>query len=149
MAERRRTRQSQPQPAVNTASTPPDHMGVLVAAIILAALGWFGLFNLISTTLPRIGGELWIFFILLQMAVTGSVLPIVRYLNVRFTPVHKEVPPGGVVVRQSVWVGLFVVTCAWLQIPRVLTVPLMLFLIFIFIVLELFLRSRERGAENA
>ncbi|MGB1289128.1 MAG: hypothetical protein ACPG7F_21520 [Aggregatilineales bacterium] len=149
MSERRRPRNRQSTPQrVNTSSLPPDHSGVLIAAVIIGLMGWVGLYQLITQALPRIGGELWLFFILLQMAITGSVIPIVRYLNVRFTPLNKEVPPGGVIVRQSVWVGLFVVTCAWLLIPRVLTVPLMLFLIFIFVVLELFLRSRERAAES-
>ncbi len=99
--------------------------------------------RLFTTSLPRIGGELWLFFTLLMLAVTCSALPIVRYLNVRFTPLDAEVPPSGVIVRQSVWVGLFVVTCAWLQIPRALTLPLAFFIALIFVVVEFFLRNRE------
>lgn len=141
--DRQRTR---PIPA--TSSTPPDHIGLLVAALVMMGIGWLGLYQLVVTTLPRIGGELWLFFILLLMAITGTAIPIVRYINVRFTPLDVDVPPGGVIVRQSVWIGLFVVTCAWLQIPRVLSLPLAIFLAAVLIVVEIFLRSRELAAER-
>lgn len=113
----------------------------------MAAGGWFGLYQLVTTVLPRVGPR-WLFFVLLQIAVTGTVLPFVRYLNVRFTPVTVELPPGGVLVRQSVWIGLFVVTCAWLQIPRVLTPPIAFFLGLVFVIIEAFLRSRELANER-
>lgn len=131
-----------------TSNTPPDHIGLLAAALVMMGIGWLGLFQLVTTTLPRIGGELWLFFILLLMAITGTAIPVVRYINVRFTPLDVEVPPGGVIVRQSVWIGLFVVTCAWLQIPRVLSLPLAVFLAVVLMVVEIFLRSRELAAER-
>lgn len=142
----RSSRSNNTSPA--TPSLPPDHIGLLVAAVVMMLLGWGGLYRLMSTTLPRIGGELWLFFILLLMAVTGTAVPMVRYLNVRFTPIDVEVPPGGVIVRQSIWIGLFVVTCAWLQIPRALSLPLALFIILVLVVVEVFLRSRELIAER-
>jgi len=137
----------QPQPPrksipPNSEKMPPDHAGVLIAAAIMAVGGWAGLYVLVTTMLPRVGPR-WLFFLLLQIAVTGTILPFVRYLNVRFTPLARELPPGGVLVRQSVWGGLFVVTCAWLQIPRVLTPPIAFFIGLIFVVIEIFLRSRE------
>lgn len=126
---------------------PPDHTGVLIAALVMAGGGWFGLYQVVTTVLPRVGPR-WLFFVLLQIAVTGTVLPFVRYLNVRFTPVSADLPPGGVLVRQSVWIGLFVVTCAWLQIPRVLTPPIAFFLGLAFVIIEAFLRSREIANER-
>ena len=122
---------------------PADHTGVLIAAALMIIGGGGGLYWLVTTSLPRIGGPLWLFFLLLHITVTGLALPLVRYLNVRFTAVDADLPPGGVIVRQSVWVGLFVVTCAWLQIPRALSLPVVFFLALVFIVLEAFLRSRE------
>ena len=121
---------------------PPDHIGAMIAGILMIITGWGGLYVLVTTELPRVGPR-WIFFVLLQIAVTGTVLPFVRYLNVHFTPVHLPVPPGGIVVRQSVWIGLFVVTCAWLQIPRVLNLPIAFFVTMAFVIIEVFLRSRE------
>ncbi|RMF80647.1 MAG: hypothetical protein D6737_07425 [Chloroflexi bacterium] len=126
---------------------PPDHVGVLIAAFIMMVGGWFGLYQLVTTTLPHVG-QRWLFFLLVQIAVTGTAIPFVRYLNVRFTPVGNELPPGGVIVRQSLWVGLFVVAAAWLQIPRVLTLPIAFFLALSFIVIEFFLRFRERADES-
>jgi len=138
---RRRTQQQTPLP---TTSRPPDHIGALIASVLMMIIGWGGLAQLILTTRPRIGGEMWLFFILLQIAITGTAIPVVRYFNVRFTPIHVDVPPAGVIVRQSVWVGLLFVTCAWLLIPRALSLPIAVFLILIFVVIEIFLRSRER-----
>ncbi len=127
--------------------TPPDHVGVLLAALVMIVGGWGGLYLLVMTTLPRVG-QRWLFFVLLHIAVTGTVLPFIRYINIRFTPITRDVLPGGVVVRQSVWVGLFVVTLAWLQIPRVLSWPIIFLLALMFIVIEVFLRSREIAHER-
>lgn len=121
---------------------PPDHVGVLIAGVVMMIAGWLGLYHLVTTTLPRVG-QRWMFFMLLHIAVTGTVLPFVRFLNVRFTPITSELPPGGVIVRQSVWIGLYVVMIAWMQIPRVLTPPVAFFLGLVLVVIEVFLRARE------
>lgn len=143
-----RSSRNQRPTAPDTPNTPPDHIGLLVGSLFLLVMGWGGLFFLMTTQFPRIGGELWLFFVLLMIAVCGTVLPIVRYLNVRFTPLDVDVPPSGVIVRQSVWIGLFVVTSAWLLIPRLLNLPLMLFVGGILIIVEVFLRSREAQEER-
>lgn len=122
---------------------PADHVGTLIAALVLMGVGWGGLAVLVLNSPPRIGAELWVFFLLLHMAITGTVLPAVRYLNVRLFPITEEPPPGGVIVRQSIWIGLFVVACAWLQILRVLSIPIGVGLALLFIVVEVFLRTRE------
>jgi hypothetical protein len=111
-------------------------------------VGWAGLLQLVLTTLPRVG-QRWLFFLLLQIAVTGTVVPFVRYLNARFTPLTAELPPGGVVVRQSIWIGLYVSLCMWLQIPRVLNAPIAILSALLFIVIEAYLRSREIRNERA
>ncbi len=126
---------------------PPDYVGVLFAALLMIIVGWYGLYSLVTTQIPRVG-QRWLFFVLLHVAVTGTVMPFVRYLNIRLTPITRPLPSGGVIVRQSVWIGIFVVTCAWLQIPRVLTVPIMFFLALAFGVIEVFLRSREMANEQ-
>ncbi|MEZ4671852.1 MAG: hypothetical protein R3E39_28445 [Anaerolineae bacterium] len=127
---------------------PPDHVGVLIAGFGFMVVGWAGLLQLVLTTLPRVG-QRWLFFLLLQIAVTGTVVPFVRYLNARFTPLTAELPPGGVVVRQSIWIGLYVSLCMWLQIPRVLNAPIAILSALLFIVIEAYLRSREIRNERA
>ncbi|MDX2141692.1 MAG: hypothetical protein SF123_26630 [Chloroflexota bacterium] len=131
----------------STPRTPRDHSGMLLASLVLAVLSWLGLYQLVTTERPLVGPR-FIFFLLLMVAVACTVIPFVRYLNVRFTPVHRPLPSSGVIVRQGVWVGLFVVMCAWLQIPRVLTLPIALFLAMALVVVEIFLRSRELAHER-
>ena len=137
-----------PLPDALTERIPPDHVGMLAAALIMGVLAWLGLAALIVTQPPRIGGQLWLFFVLLCVAVTCTVLPFVRYLNVRLTPLSRDLPPSGVILRQSVWFGLFVIICAWLQILRVLSVPMGTLLALAFIGVEIFLRVREVSNER-
>lgn len=126
---------------------PADHVGALAGALLLMVAGWGGLFVLITTQEPFIG-QRWLFLLLLQAAVTGTVLPLVRYLNTRLTARTRPAPPAGVIVRQSVWFGLFAASCAWLQIPRVLSPAIMFFLALAFAIVEVFLRNRELAAER-
>ena len=126
---------------------PADHLGALIAALAMMVIGWVGLYLLVTATRPRIGAELWSFFLLLHLAITGTVLPLVRYFNVLLTPADSLPPPGGVIVRQSVWIGLYVVICAWLQLLRALSLPIGLFLPVAFIGVEVFLRLRETDTE--
>ena len=120
-----------------------DNKGAIAAAVPLMLIGWGGLAHLVTTTTPRIGGELWLFFLLLQLAVTGSAIPIWRFLSLRFVPVNQAPPSAGVVARRSIWTGILVVACAWLLIPRALSLPLLLILLLFFVVVEVVLRHRE------
>ena len=74
---------------------------------------------------------------------TGSAIPIVRWVSQRLAPAQGDSPLTGVVVRRSVWIGIIVVTCAWLLIPRYLSLPIVFILILLFVVVEVFLRNRE------
>ena len=113
----------------------------MLGAALIATTGWIGLWLLVTTTLPTAFPR-WLFFVFLYLAVTGTVLPFVRFLNMRFTREDRW-PSSGVILRQSFWVGLFVVACAWLQIPRVLNPVIAAFLALSLIVVEFFLRVRE------
>src|SRR5215475_10588911 len=89
-----------------------DRSGVLIAAGIMAGVSWVLLYFLINGMKPLAFGR-WLFFILVYIAVTGTVLPLLWYLNQRFsrmTPVT-----GGVLLRQGMWCGLFAVMIGWLQ----------------------------------
>ncbi|GAB4574624.1 MAG: hypothetical protein Kow0077_22140 [Anaerolineae bacterium] len=127
---------------------PSDHRGVLLAGLLMMVVGWPGLYLLVMKTLP-LAFPRWLFFILLFFAVTGTAIPIVRLLNIQLTPRPYPIPVGWVILRQGIWVGLYAVTCAWLQIPRVLSPPVAFFLALGFIVIEIYLRLRERADEGA
>ncbi len=118
-----------------------EAQGVYLASLLMFIAGWGGLAYLVLNTRPRIGGEIWLFFILLQIAVTGTAIPIMRLISQRLT--RAEAPLTGVIVRRGVWVGIIAVTCAWLLIPRYLSLPILVMLILLFVVIEIFLRHRE------
>jgi len=119
-----------------------DRNGVLIAAGIMAGIGWVLLWQLVSTAAP-LAFPRWLFFILLYLAVTGTVLPLLWYLNQRFSQTSPIT--GGILLRQGMWCGLFAVIAAWLQMTRALTLPTGFFLALSMIAIEAFLRFRERS----
>jgi len=122
-------------------TSPP--VGVfLPAAILLALIGWGGLWWIIFNTFPSVGPR-WLFFFLSVLALTGTALPFVAFLNRRFP--SNPPPTRMVIIRQSVWIGIYGPTLAWLQIARVLTLPLALLLALGLVVIEWLLRMREKS----
>lgn len=128
--------------AANTARNrlKADQNGVLLAAGIMAGVAWVLLYRLIVGS-PPLAFQRWLFFILLYVAVTGTVLPFIWYLNQRFS---RRPTGGGIILRQGMWFGLFSVTATWLQMTRALTGPIAFFLALSMVVIEAFLRIRER-----
>jgi len=114
----------------------------LPVAIILGGAGWIGVIWLVINTLPTVGPR-WLFFFCWFLALTGTALPVVAFLNRRF-PGRVPCKPS-VVVRQAIWVGLYGSTLAWLQIGRVVTTALVLFLAVGLILVEWLLLLRERS----
>lgn len=129
---------------MSSQSSPPVR-AFIPAAIILAALGWGGLYFLINLTIPTVGPR-WLFFFLSVLALTGTSLPIIAFLNQRF-PTDPPVS-AGVIVRESIWVGIYFPTLAWLQLGQVLTPALSLLLAIGLLAIELLLRLRERSQWN-
>jgi hypothetical protein len=126
---------------MDTRSSPPVS-SFLPVALILALLGWGGLIVLVNFTIPTVGPR-WLFFFLGVLALTGTILPVIAFLNRRF----PTSPPAtnGAVFRESIWVGIYVPTLAWLQLGRVLTPALALLLAIGLIAIEVLLRVRERS----
>lgn len=113
--------------------------GLNLASGMLILIGWGGIFLLVQNVLPTPSAR-WVFFMLLYIAVVGTGLPFVRFLNHRFI---GEFVTDAVIVRESLWLGLFVTTCAWLQIWRALSWPVAILLLLGIVVIEGFLRIRE------
>lgn len=120
----------------------PSVKSVLPAALLLALTGWAGLAGVIYFSLPTVGPR-WLFFFFAVLAITGTFLPFTAYLNRRF----PSTPPAGlnVILRQAIWVGIFIPTLAWLQIARVLTLGLAGLLAMSLVIIEILLRLRERS----
>jgi drug/metabolite transporter (DMT)-like permease len=124
-------------------SEAPSHpsFSLIVAAVVLAFAGWAGVVYLATQTLPTVGPQ-WMFFAVWLMALTGTAIPFVHYLNRRFA---HGLPPDTVMLRQSIWVGIFGATCAWLQLGRALTWASALLLAAALVAIEGFLILRERS----
>jgi len=122
-----------------------DTNGVLIGAGIMAGIGWVLLYRLIAGS-PPLALQRWLFFILLYISVTGTVLPLVWYLNARFSRFYPAT--GGIILRQGMWFGLYAVTAAWLQMTRALTAPIGFFLGLAMVAIEVFLRVRERAQQQ-
>jgi hypothetical protein len=112
----------------------------LVGTIILVLGGWAGLFALLNFTLPTLWPR-WSFFALIVLAFTGTALPLAFGLN-RIFPSTSPVEPY-VIVRQSLWVGVYFAMLAWLSIGRILNFSLALWLGLGFAAIEYFFRVRE------
>jgi hypothetical protein len=122
-------------------SSASDYRSLMLAAAVLAAVGWLGLLLLLNTTLPTIGPR-WLFFFLLTQAATGTSVPFVWFLRRRF---GGQAAPPAVLLREALWVGLYASGCAWLQINRSLSLTVALFLALGLGVMEAFLLRVERS----
>lgn len=119
------------------------HVSVVIAGVLMATGGWSGLVWLVNNTYPDVPNR-WAFFALLQLAVAGTAMPLIHFLHRRFAPNTLRRAGPGMLVRQASWVGLFVTGCAWLRIPRLLSLPIALVLAIALIIIEALLRLRER-----
>jgi hypothetical protein len=128
-------------PSLETRKFPP-FFPILISGLVLGALGWGGLAYVVFLNDPELGYR-WLFFFCVMLAVGGTSLPIVGFLNRRFptTPEAGE----GVILRQAVLVGLYSSLLVWLQQGRILTNTVAFFLAVGFVLVEVFLRMGERA----
>lgn len=114
----------------------------LPSAITLILFGWGGLIATLYFSLPFVWSR-WAFFVFIIMGLTGIALPIVFYFHKRF-PDESPVEPN-VIIRQSLWVGVYGATLAWLQLGRLVTLYVILGLAGGLIAAEYFIRIREKA----
>jgi hypothetical protein len=126
-------------------SQPITFRSYLRSTILLIVLGWGGLFLVLYFSLPFVWSR-WGFFVFGIMALTGTALPVVYFLHKRF----PEDPPAetNVIVRQSLWVGVYGATLAWLQLGRLVTLYVILGLASGLVAMEYFIRLREKAGRR-
>jgi hypothetical protein len=119
---------------------------VLLTALFLFVTGWGGLLIILLTTLPTLGPR-WLFYFFLFLGLVGFILPIVDFFNRRF----PSKPPAGaeIIIRQSVWFGIYGCLVTWLQFGRILNSGLVIFLAIGLVVIEFILRMNERSRFEA
>ena len=116
---------------------------VTVAAVPVAVVGWWGLYELTGQAAPDQPGALSFFFALLFVAITATLAPAATYLNRRFAPEATERDPWRF-LRHSAWGGIAVDIWAWLQMHRSFNVGFALIIILIFVAVEVLI-IRLRG----
>ena len=120
----------------------PSLRAVIPLALVLAIPGWIWLIYLVTQTLPNLGHR-WMFFIAAVLAVTGSTLPMVAYLNriiKPFGPTNFEM-----IVREATMLGVYVGILLWLNKGQVLSISLALILGIGMVLIELLIRLRTRS----
>ncbi len=115
---------------------------ILITAFILAVFGWGGLYLLMETSQPYLGAR-WLWFFLFTLAITGTSLPIVYFLNKRFPSKPGIQTPA--LIRQAVWAAVFFDLLAWLQLGRILNPILVLVLAAGLIIIETLIRMVEKA----
>ncbi len=123
---------------------PPsnNYRSLIIAAIIMAVVGWVGLIILIFTTLPTVGPR-WLFFFLSTRAITGTALPFVWLLHRRFS--NNGYAPSSTLLREALLFTLYVEVLIWLQINRSLSLSLAILFALSLIGIEYLLRILERS----
>lgn len=119
-----------------------DLPSIIITSLVIAFIGWAGLFFLLQYTQPYLGPR-WLFFFLSTMAISGTTLPIVYFLNIRF----PSDPPANtsVMIRQALWFAIFFDLLAWLQLGRVLNSILVVVIALGIIAIENLIRLVERS----
>ncbi|MCE1253293.1 MAG: hypothetical protein LWX83_07045 [Anaerolineae bacterium] len=120
----------------------PSLIFFITLGFIFSLAGWGGLLYLFLYTLPFLGYR-WLFFLLFMIAVTGTALPFAAYLHMRFPsqpPVKMDT-----IIREALMMGAYADLLAWLQMGRVLTFPIGLFILICLVVMEILLRVRENS----
>jgi hypothetical protein len=114
------------------------------SALFLMIVGWGGLALLIFVfSVPPFVWARWSFFALWFIALSGTALPVVYFLNVRF-PSEPRAEPN-VIVRQALWIGVYGATIAWLQLGQLATLWVWVGLGAGLVAIEYVIRSRERA----
>jgi hypothetical protein len=116
----------------------------LGSTLTMIVIGWGGLLLMIYVlNIPPLVWARWGFFVLGIMALTGTALPIVYFFNHRFT--NQPLVEPNVIVRQSLWVGVYGATLAWLQLGKLVSLYVVLALAAGLSAIEYFIRLRERA----
>ena len=122
----------------------PTARQYILSGLFLMLVGWGGLGLLIFFfRVPPLVWARWGFFVLWFTALTGTALPIVYFLNLRF-PSEPPAEPNAI-VRQAIWFGVYGATLAWLQLGQLATLWVWLGLGGGLIAIEYVIRSRERA----
>lgn len=123
----------------------PSFRPFIFPTLLLVFGGWGGAAALVFLTEPLVWMR-WALFALLFLALTGTALPIIYILHLRY-PSDTPVGPR-VIVRQAQWVGVYGLILLWLRQGDLLSLWLTLGLAVGLLAIEWLIRLRERSRWN-
>lgn len=118
---------------------------VTALAFVVGLGSWAGLGYLVTYYVPD-SSTIALSLLLVFLAVAGTATPFAHLLNYRFGP--RTEPEGRPVVnrwriwRQSSLLGLVAVLALWFQLLRVLNPIVVILLVGVFVLVEVFFRTR-------
>jgi hypothetical protein len=123
----------------------PTFRPFLLSTLILIIGGWGGLALLLNFSFPTLWPR-WGLYALIVLAATGTAIPISYWLNKTFS---TSLPiKAGVIIRESVSVGVYFAVLTWLSIGRALNFPIAVWLALGLVVIEYLLRLRETTTKS-
>jgi hypothetical protein len=126
---------------VDSKQLPPFN-AILTTALILFISGAVGLALVFIFTVPTLGPR-WLLFFLAILVISGVALPFTWLLNRRLVAANFPVS-AAILVREALFIAIYVDLLVWLQFGKVLNFALGVFLLVGFGLVEALLRWRER-----
>ena len=118
---------------------------IVILALLLAALGWWAIYQFTSETSPEEPGAISFFFAVLFLALTATLALPALFLNRRFAPDAYAKDPWRV-LRHAAWGALCLMAWAWLQMQRILNPAYAIIIVLIFIAIEVVIVRLSREA---
>jgi hypothetical protein len=122
-----------------------SRLPVLLTALFLFVTGLGGLAVIVINTVPTLGPR-WLFYFFMFIFLAGIGLPVTDFVNRRFP--SKPRAGANIIIRQTVWIGIYGCVISWLQFGRILNSGLVLFLAIGLVSIEFLLRMNERSHYN-
>jgi hypothetical protein len=109
---------------------------ISIVAVVVAIIGWWGIYELTGQTGPDQPGALPFLYALLFLALTATFAPPAAYLNRRLVPDAVKRDPWRF-LRHSAWAALCLTSWAWLQSHRAFNLAFALITALIFVGIEM------------
>lgn len=120
----------------------PSVISILPLALILAGPGWTALIYLLTTRAPTLGNR-WLFYVLVILALSGTVMPGLVFVN-KILQLKKPVS-FETVIREAMMVGVYGAILLWLNKGQVLSTGLALVIALGMFTAELLIRLRKQS----
>jgi hypothetical protein len=119
----------------------------VLISILLASFSFSVLYYVYTNLKPYpnviLAGPQLLFFGFMFLGLGASTVPVTAYMNYRFAKPGWGERDKGRLLREGIWVGLFGVLLAYLQLVRSLNWTIGLVLACVFILIETFFLTRE------